>query len=1032
MQRDRGDMNDSACLARTALRTDLHLACVEGPDVGLVIAPGTVGRAGQVPLACSSIAREHATFSTRAGRAHLRTATGASPIQVCTRLGLWRRLHRKNQLAPGRRLRVGADTFEVRSRPWTLAWPGVDRRGRATSPGAAFLRGAPLVSFLVMASLMVWRLRSVPVSPRVLWTLGGVIGVLACVCVLAVLRRVHRRKRGWDGAALALVLASLPTASVPPRERSVAVWPGRATWLRRRVALSAPSSSSRPDDAASLGIAGSHGAECALWCAGQVAAQMGGARVWWNHRSPVLLGAQAVDIHVTDRETCPSCARGNSNEKSIAVLHIGYASHIADLPSWCARVCVSDELPVSPRWWWTVTRTTNQDCLPKRVDWDPHASVGTVGSLSVVIGHAQSGPVALDLVSDGPHALVAGCTGSGKSEALLGWLASIAHCYSPERVRFILIDYKGGSTFARLADLPHTQALLTDLDAGATARALDGIASVLRSREATLADMGLPDLASWERAHDTAPDTVAAPPPRLIVAIDEFRVLADTHPSSMDVLLRLAAQGRSLGLHLIAATQRPSGAINASMRANMDIRLALRCVSAADSTDILGDCRASALPRVPGRAVLAGVGTLQLTYMADVARVVDGCGKRWPRACSAPLWAPALPDTLSWEDIDEAFAGVSVDTALTHHAAASSHDCGMNGPDALALGLVEGIESHSALVWDGGSIQIQTSAHEGSLAARWVLAIATRIAGAIDVPLHVIAEEDAVGASSLLSASDVGAIDLLQGVCENGPAVLAITDVSALRSNLAEGLSIPQAEELWASLLGRARRAGIVIVAAYAGRFTSSTSAMGAFSMRLVRAREANEALHAGLSPSDLRSLASGQALLVRPGEPTVLACIPMEMTPLQPRQSARSLSGARAWRIPSAKELASLVSNSSMPALIGPEYAPSQWLCDKPWIVIGSDSGVQVLTDLHDALGWNPPTIVDVIPEAAWTRITRWDGLRVLALNPSDNVIRALIRSSHTYPLSIVARRWSPSCGLVCEGGTLTTIQLTIGSVTT
>ena len=1024
-------MSDSGCLARAALRADLHLACVDGPDVGLVLAPGVVGRTGDVPLSCASVAREHADFSTRGGRARLRIFPGATPVGVRTRLGPWRRLGARARLSAGRRVRLGGDVLEVRPRPRSVAWPVVDRRGRGAFSASSLLRGAPFVSIVVMGALMAWRLHSLVPGAQALRVGAAIVALLACACAIAWVRRTRRRRRGWDGAALALVLASLPDAGAPPPSWRAAVWPGRARGLGSRVTL-APQASAQPGDASSLGVVGRHGAECALWCAGQVAAQVGGARVWWDSRSPVLLGAQGVDIHVTDRERCPACTRASADEKAPPVLHIGYARRIADLPSWCARVCVTDEQPVSARWWWTVARPDDQDTLPTRLDWDPRDAQGVAGGLGVVIGRAESGPVSLDLVADGPHALVAGCTGSGKSEALLGWLASIAHCYSPERVRFILIDYKGGSTFARLADLPHTQALLTDLDAGATARALDGIASVLRSREATLADMGLPDLASWERAHDTAPDTVAAPPPRLIVAIDEFRVLADTHPSSMDVLLRLAAQGRSLGLHLIAATQRPSGAINASMRANMDIRLALRCVSAADSTDILGDCRASALPRVPGRAVLAGVGTLQLTYMADVARVVDGCGKRWPRACSAPLWAPALPDTLSWEDIDEAFAGVSVDTALTHHAAASSHDCGMNGPCALALGLVEGIESHSALVWDGGSIQIQTSAHEGSLAARWVLAIATRIAGAIDVPLHVIAEEDAVGASSLLSASDVGAIDLLQGVCENGPAVLAITDVSALRSNLAEGLSIPQAEELWASLLGRARRAGIVIVAAYAGRFTSSTSAMGAFSMRLVRAREANEALHAGLSPSDLRSLASGQALLVRPGEPTVLACIPMEMTPLQPRQSARSLSGARAWRIPSAKELASLVSNSSMPALIGPEYAPSQWLCDKPWIVIGSDSGVQVLTDLHDALGWNPPTIVDVIPEAAWTRITRWDGLRVLALNPSDNVIRALIRSSHTYPLSIVARRWSPLCGLVCEGGTLTTIQLTIGSVTT
>ena len=714
-----------------------------------------------------------------------------------------------------------------------------------------------------------------------------------------------------------------------------------------------------------------------------------------------------------------------------------YARRIADLPSWCARVCVTDEQPVSARWWWTVARPDDQDTLPTRLDWDPRDAQGVAGGLGVVIGRAESGPVSLDLVADGPHALVAGCTGSGKSEALLGWLASIAHCYSPERVRFILIDYKGGSTFARLADLPHTQALLTDLDAGATSRALDGIASLLLRREAALSELALPDLAAWERAHEADPRAVAAPPPRLIVAIDEFRVLADTHPSSMDVLLRLAAQGRSLGLHLIAATQRPSGAVSASMRANMDIRLALRCVSAADSTDILGDARASALPRVPGRAVLAGTGALQLSYMADVASVVAGCARRWPPSSSAPLWAPALPEVIGWEDVDRAVSGVGGKD--TGHALRGAHARTASAQETpgLALGLVEGIDAHTALLWDGGSIQIQASAHEADVAARWVRSLATRIAGHRHLPLHLIGEERVSGASSWLSPGDLGAIDLLEGVCEHGPAVLAVTDVGALRACLAQALSIPQAEELWSSLLARARRAGVVIVAAYCGRFTSSTAAMGAFSMRLVRARDADEALHAGILPSDLRALGEGQALLARPGEPTVLACVPLEpapigMPPLGADHRSRLSTTRVQWHIPSPSETASLVSNSQVPALIGPEYAPARWECALPWIIVGTEAHARSLEALHAALGWDPPLIDEIIPESAWTRITRWDGHRLLALNPSENVIRALIRASHTYPLSIAAHHWNPSCGLICEGDTLTTIQLTAGSVKT
>ena len=413
--------------------------------------------------------------------------------------------------------------------------------------------------------------------------------------------------------------------------------------MRRRVLLS--TAVDEPGQCATIGIAGAHAPQCALWCAGQVAAHVGGARVWWNSSAPVLLGHAGVDIHVSGADCCPYCARGTDSERP--TVHIGYASTVARLPAWCAQVCITDDAPVASQWWWTVTRADAQDTLPSRVVWDPDRARGSSGVLGVRIGMSPSGPVELDLVSDGPHALVAGCTGSGKSEALIGWLASIAHCYSPDKVRFVLIDYKGGSTFARLQGLPHTHALLTDLDPGATTRALEGIAAELQRREEQLSALSFPDLASWERAHSVAPASVPRAPARLVVAIDEFRVLSQTHPDSMDILLRLAAQGRSLGLHLIAATQRPSGAVSAQMRANMDIRLALRCVSAADSTDILGDARAASLPRIPGRAVLDGTGTIQLAYMEDVASVVSQCAYAWPHSGVAALWAPALPQAIT-------------------------------------------------------------------------------------------------------------------------------------------------------------------------------------------------------------------------------------------------------------------------------------------------------------------------------------------------------------------------------------------------
>ena len=133
----------------------------------------------------------------------------------------------------------------------------------------------------------------------------------------------------------------------------------------------------------------------------------------------------------------------------------------------------------------------------------------------------------------------------------------------------------------------------------------------------------------------------------------------------------------------------------------------------------------------------------------------------------------------------------------------------------------------------------------------------------------------------------------------------------------------------------------------------------------------------------------------------------------------------------PSCDEAAALVSNGSSPALIGPEMTPVRWEQDIPWVVIGTQSDADILAKLHDVAGWAPPTITEIIPESAWTRIARRDGHRMLALNPSDNVSASCVYATST-PLSICAHPWNPSRGLICEGDTLTTIQLTGGSVNT
>ena len=407
--------------------------------------------------------------------------------------------------------------------------------------------------------------------------------------------------------------------------------------------------------------------------------------------------------------------------------------------------------------------------------------------------------------------------------------------------------------------------------------------------------------------------------------------------------------------------------------------------------------------------------------MEDVASVVSKCARTWPHSGVAALWAPALPQAITWEEVDSA-------SASPVHAPNPTPGGPWMAGESLTLGLTEGIDEHAPIVWDGGSIQIQASAHEAALASRWALSLATRIAQQRGYPLHVIGDEDVPGCASHLHPEDACVIDLLERIREHGPAILAITDVPTLRVALTQSLSAPQAESLWTALLGGARRAGVTIVAACAGRFTASSATMGAFSTRLVRARDADEALHAGISPTDLRTLAPGQALLARPGERTALVCVPD--TPCRLDTPGRSATSG--WGIPSPATASALVRNAVAPALIGPTYDEPRWEQPLPWIIIGAREDETIIKALHAYLGWETPTITDVIPDSAWTRIVRWDGHRVLAMNPTNNVIRALIQHCHASPLSILARRWEPTCGLICEGDTLTTVQLTVGSVNT
>lgn len=271
-------------------------------------------------------------------------------------------------------------------------------------------------------------------------------------------------------------------------------------------------------------------------------------------------------------------------------------------------------------------------------------------SLRAVLGAGAGEPFTLDLRTQGPHALVGGTTGAGKSELLQAWVLGLASSYSPDRVTFLLVDYKGGAAFAECVDLPHCVGLVTDLSPHLVRRALTSLRAEVRHREELLRRKGAKDLVSLERTGD--PDS----PPSLVVVVDEFATLAADVPEFVDGVVDVAQRGRSLGLHLVLATQRPAGVIRDNLRANTNLRLALRMADETDSTDVLGHPLAAHFsPDTPGRgAARIGPGRLVLfqagsvggrtsarAAQVEVETLTLGSGTRWDPPPAPPEDGPS-------------------------------------------------------------------------------------------------------------------------------------------------------------------------------------------------------------------------------------------------------------------------------------------------------------------------------------------------------------------------------------------------------
>ncbi len=693
-----GGVPDPAALA---LAAPWHLAAITGPDAGLVARPGpgglAVGRGagrdpGHLGLSDPAVSRRHVLV--RRGRWRLRPGWWVRDLGSANGT-LVRRA--------GPRVPVRAGRLGRRLRPGDLVLAGdavLELRGGATRPRLSLEALAPSLIPLVMGA-------GLAATARNPWFL--LLGVAGPLLAVLSARRGRTAPPPQDGQGAPEPPPLAPDAPTQAADLLLGRAGPEPLWLdlaRDGLAVVGPPGARRAVARALIPAAvAATGPTLALltpdpgpwrWCR------------WLVDGVPdpgeaVPAGAALVVVDGPAGELARWWAdRATGPDRPGALL---LAAGDDEVPAWCSwRLVLGPDGgvlrgPVDPEGRpvpvpeatasWAEAQARRLAARGAATSWPDRVDAARIGlpttAAEVAAGWAHDRPglatpvgvdaagrvVEVDLAAQGPHALIAGTTGAGKSELLQTLVTGLAALHPPEALAFVLIDFKGGAGLGACTDLPHVAGRVTDLDAAQAARALEALRAELRRREEVLAAHGVGDLAALRAAGGALP--------RLVVVVDEFRALAEDLPHFVPNLVRLAAQGRSLGIHLVLATQRPAGAVDGQMRANVALRLCLRVTDPTDSVDMVGVPGAAALPPDrPGRLLLGPV-EVQAAWLAlpPHRRAALAPAAPWPRRSApgpppdpdhparvvaeirraaggrvaAPVWSPPLPATVLAADL---------------------------------------------------------------------------------------------------------------------------------------------------------------------------------------------------------------------------------------------------------------------------------------------------------------------------------------------------------------------------------------------